>query len=178
MPYTLSQAVSLVLSEIADAAAGVDPEQVETLMEAALSAQAVFVAGEGRSGLVARCLAMRLMHLGLEAHVVGETVTPAFSAEDLLMVFSGSGETAVARAIARGAKERGGKVMAITASAGSPLGGLADEALVIPLRRSAQFGGSLFEQTALVVCDAVTLMLQQRLGQGEADMESRHATLE
>jgi 6-phospho-3-hexuloisomerase len=50
--------------------------------------------------------------------------------------------------------------------------------VTIPVGQSVQFGGSLFEQTALVVCDSLTLILQQRLGQSEADMESRHATLE
>jgi len=178
MSYTVSEAVSLVLDEIRDAAGGVEPERVEALGEAVLSAQAVFVAGEGRSGLIARCLAMRLMHLGLESHVVGETVTPAFSGNDLLIVFSGSGQTAVACTIARAAREHGGKVATITAGAGSVLGNLADLSVVIPAAQSAQFGGSLFEQAALLVCDSLTLILQQRLGQSHTDMRSRHATLE
>lgn len=178
MPYTMLEAVSLVLDEMKNTAAGVKPEQVEALVEAALLAQAVFVAGEGRSGLIARCLAMRFTQLGLEAHVVGETVTPAFSADDVLIVFSGSGETAVAGTITRAAKEQGGKVAVVTAAAGSSLANLADVTVTIPVGQSVQFGGSLFEQTALVVCDSLTLILQQRLGQSEADMESRHATLE
>jgi 6-phospho 3-hexuloisomerase len=178
MSHTVSEAISLILEEVRNAAGAVKPESVKALGEAALSAQAVFVAGEGRSGLVAKCLAMRLMHLGLETHVVGEAVTPAFSADDLLIVFSGSGETAAACTIARAAKEQGGKVATVTTGAGSSLGALADVTVVIPVGQSLQFGGSLFEQAALLVCDSLTLILQQRLGQSETDMRSRHATLE
>jgi D-arabinose 5-phosphate isomerase GutQ len=58
------------------------------------------------------------------------------------------------------------------------LGNLADLSVVIPAAQSAQFGGSLFEQAALLVCDSLTLILQQRLGQSHTDMRSRHATLE
>ena len=37
-------------------------------------------------------VAMRLMHVGFEAHVVGEATTPSIAEGDRLMVFSGSGE--------------------------------------------------------------------------------------
>jgi len=33
--------------------------------------------GVGRSGLIGRAFAMRLMHLGFEVYVLGETITPA-----------------------------------------------------------------------------------------------------
>ena len=38
--------------------------------------------------------AMRLMHLGLTVHVVGETTAPAIRSNDLLLAASGSGTTA------------------------------------------------------------------------------------
>ncbi len=46
-----------------------------------------------RSGLMMRVFAMRLMHMGFESHVVGETLTPAVEKGDLLVIGSGSGET-------------------------------------------------------------------------------------
>lgn len=36
---------------------------------------------------------MRLMHLGLTVHIVGETTTPAIGPGDVLLVASGSGTT-------------------------------------------------------------------------------------
>ena len=43
----------------------------DALASQLLKADRVFVAGMGRSGFVMRGLAMRLRHLGLDAHVVG-----------------------------------------------------------------------------------------------------------
>ena len=62
-------------------------------MEAICKAKKIYVAGAGRSLLTLRCLAMRLMHLGFESYVVGDTTTPAFEKEDLRIAGSGSGET-------------------------------------------------------------------------------------
>ncbi len=58
------------------------------------AAQRVFVAGEGRSGFMAKAFAMRLMHLGLPVHVVGETTTPSVADGDVVVGVSGSGTTA------------------------------------------------------------------------------------
>lgn len=44
------------------------------------SARAVFVIGNGRSGLATQMSAMRLMHLGLRVHVAGEVTAPAIGA--------------------------------------------------------------------------------------------------
>ncbi|MDT5127294.1 MAG: 6-phospho-3-hexuloisomerase, partial [Mycobacterium sp.] len=55
------------------------------------TARAVFVIGNGRSGLATQMAAMRLMHLGLRVHVAGEVTAPAIGAGDLLIAVSGSG---------------------------------------------------------------------------------------
>lgn len=39
--------------------------------------------------------AMRLMHIGLDAHAVGEATAPSIAEGDALLVISGSGETPV-----------------------------------------------------------------------------------
>jgi len=49
--------------------------------------------GAGRSGLAAKAFAMRLMHLGFNVYVVGETTTPAVGPEDLVIGVSGFRET-------------------------------------------------------------------------------------
>ena len=78
---------------VLDASGALNSKQVNSFIEALLSAKRVFVIGAGRSGLVAKAFAMRLMHLGLDIHVVGETITPALREGDILVVVSGSGET-------------------------------------------------------------------------------------
>ena len=178
MLQTVCEATAIVLSEIESAAGAVNPEDVEALGRAVAAADGVFITGEGRSGLVAKCLAMRLMHLGLRAHVVGEAVTPAFGSRSLLIAVSGSGETPLTRTVAEAALSSGGAVAAVTAAPVSSLARSAGISVVIPIRKSAQFGGSLFEQAALVVFDSLALVLQHRLGRSDDEMRSRHATLE
>jgi len=186
---SFQEASRLVLSEIEKALAGVQEEQAAALMEAVLEAGAVFVTGEGRSGLVARCFAMRLMQLGLSAHVVGETATPALKKGDLLVAVSGTGESEITCTRAQQAAKQGARVAALTGSEGSSLASAANLMVVITAatgaaegaagaRASAQYGGSQFEQAALVTLDAIVLGLQKRLGQSAGQMQARHATVE
>lgn len=174
-----------VLEELKETLGGVSEQQVGALRGLLSGPRAVFVTGEGRSGLVARCFAMRLMHLGVPAHVVGGTTTPAFGEGDLLIAVSGSGETDLTCTVARLAKEAGGRVAAVTASDRSPLATAADLVVVIPAAYgsapeggSVQYGRSLFEQVALLVLDAVALQLQRELDQAAENMDTRHANLE
>jgi 6-phospho-3-hexuloisomerase len=181
----LSCTFAAILSEIGGTLAQVSAQQVEALGEAMAQAGAVFTTGEGRSGLVGRCFAMRLMHLGLKAHVVGEAMAPAVRASDLLVAISGSGETAVTCLLASQAKKQGARVAALTAAADSPLAATADVVILVPAptkeqaaAASIQHGGSLFEQSALILLDAIALQLQRRLHQTDEQMRARHANLE
>jgi 6-phospho-3-hexuloisomerase len=174
----LAQTLHVLLEEVASALAEVDPEEVRRFEGAVLGAREVFVAGEGRSGLIARCLAMRLMHLGRRSHVAGETTTPAAKEGDLLVAISASGETRVTRARAEAAHAHGAKVTAVTASPTSSLAQMADLRLTIPAPAVEQYGGSRFEQAALLLLDAVIFRLQGRLRRTTTDMDARHATIE
>ncbi len=171
------QALATVSAELAQSASSVDAAEAHRLLEAILAAATVFVTGEGRSGLVARGFAMRLGQLGRRAYVVGESVTPAAAKGDLLLAVSGSGETRVTVTHAETARSLGIRVAAVTAAVESPLARLADLHLLIS-GASAQYGGSLFEQFAMVVLDTLALILQLRLGLTAADMDTRHANLE
>ena len=167
----------MISAELAQAIAAVDAAEAHRLAQAILTADAVFVAGEGRSGLIARCFAMRLLHLGRRAYVAGETTAPAAEKGHLLIAVSRSGDTRVTCTRAEVARARGLHVAAITATPGSPLAKLATLQLLLSAE-SDQYGGSLFEQTALVVLDGLALLLQHRLGQTSAEMDARHANLE
>jgi 6-phospho-3-hexuloisomerase len=107
-------------------AKSIDRKEAGSFLQEMLAAQRIYVAGAGRSGFVAKAFAMRLMHLGFNAYVVGETVTPAFSKEDTLVAFSGSGETTSVVDICEIAKGMGGRVCLVTASPESRAGRIAD----------------------------------------------------
>ena len=179
------EALEQVLGEVEDAALRADMAAAARLVDAVLEARRVYVAGEGRSGLVGRTFAMRLVHLGMTAHVCGETTTPAIEAGDLCIACSASGETAITCHRARQSRRVGARVAAIVAVEGTPLGAEADIEVVLPAPTkhgggtpSRQFGSSLFEQTLLVLLDALVLLLQERRGASPESMFAKHANLE
>ena len=116
-----------------------------------------FCSGQGRSGLVAQMVAMRLMHVGFDAHAVGEATAPAIGSGDGLVMISGSGETPVTLHITRLARDYGAHVLAVTTRADSTLARRAHAVIQVPTTVTGQFGGTLFEQSALLLLDAVML---------------------
>lgn len=169
------------VEELARLVAAVDPAELDALVAELRPGRRVYLSGFGRSGLVARAFAMRLMHLGLDAAVVGETATPAISAGDVLIVLSSSGSGAPARAQVETARAVGADVVALSARRDVPLAELGARVLVVPSRTEVateQHAGSLFEQGCLVLADAVCSELRERLGVTTADMDARHANLQ
>ena len=77
---TLDRMIGLLTAR----AAAVDHTEVGAVLDGIHDARRVFVTGAGRSGLVARAFANRLMHLGMSVHVVGEVTTPAIERGDAL----------------------------------------------------------------------------------------------
>lgn len=137
-----------------------------------------FTAGQGRSGLVARMAAMRLMHLGFDVHVVGETTAPSIGARDGLLVLSASGETPTSLHLARLGVQAGAHLVVVTARPDSALAGLADVVVPVPILSTAQFGGSLFEQAALLLLDALVVDLTADDPGAHERMRKRHTNLE
>lgn len=177
----------IVPEEIHTVMARVDEKQVEAMIKAIHESEAVFVTGAGRSLLMMKAFAMRLVHLGMTVHVVGETTTPAIAPGNLLIAGSGSGQTRTTEAIVQAAKERNARIGVLTAHLESPIASLADLVVEIPtpltvspetVRESLQPPGSLFEQCLLVLGDTIILMLKERLGATEEMMRARHTKLE
>ncbi len=177
-----------ILEELRSALSVLGDAPGEELAEAVIGARAVFVAGSGRSGLAMRSFAMRLMHLGLSAHVVGETTTPRITDRDLLVIGSGSGSTPGLVVHSERARSIGAAVALITIDADSPIA--ANARIVLPIAaaspkiaedtgaRSVQPMGSLFEQALLLILDAVVLVLMEKMGETAETMFARHAVLE
>jgi 6-phospho-3-hexuloisomerase len=137
-----------------------------------------FCCGQGRSGLVAQMVAMRLMHAGFDAHAVGESTAPSIAKGDGLLAFSGSGETPVTLHFARLARKFGARILVVTTRSESELAALADCTITLPTSGTNQFGGTLFEQTALLALDALALDLVSAHEQTFDAMQARHANLQ
>lgn len=171
-----------VLAENAAVLARVDGGAAAEVIARIVAAPRIYLLGEGRSGLIGQAFAMRLMHLGCQTSVVGGPTTPAIQAGDLLIALSASGETAVTCLLAETAAKTGAAIVAITAEPASRLGRLAELVLTVPAKKggaeSIQFGGSLFEQSALLVCDALVVLLMRATGKAAADLARRHTNLE
>ncbi len=184
--------LSLVRDEIADTAARIDVQEMVALAShLGLGGHLgqtgrVFFAGAGRSGLVLRMAAMRLMHLGLTVHVAGDTTTPAISSGDLLLVASGSGTTSGVVKSAETAAKSGARIAAFTTNPDSPLARLADALVIIPAAQktdhgsslSRQYSGSLFEQVLFLATEAIFQTLWDNTDEQAEELWLRHANLE
>ncbi len=169
-----------ILKEISEVLEKNSEKSEKDLVKAILKAKSVFVVGQGRSGLVAKSFAMRLMQLKLNSFVVGETITPSITKYDLLIAVSGSGETQTVVDIL---KECPSKKACITAEKNSPIAKQCE--LVILLKgktkksgKSIEPLGSLFEQTSQIFLDTVVLGLMDKLKLKENVMKKKHSNTE
>lgn len=87
------QYVKEIIEELNRSVDLISDEEAERLVDCILESKKVFVAGAGRSGFMVKSFAIRMMHMGLDAYVVSETVTPNLEKKDILIIGSGSGET-------------------------------------------------------------------------------------
>ncbi|AJI25749.1 6-phospho-3-hexuloisomerase (plasmid) [Priestia megaterium] len=182
-----TQYLAEILKELNHSADLIADEEAEKLVNGILESKKVFVAGAGRSGFMAKSFAMRMMHMGIDSYVIGETVTPNFEKEDILIIGSGSGETKSLVSMAEKAKSIGGKIATVTIFPDSTIGQLADVTIKLPGSpkdqskgdyKTIQPMGSLFEQTLLLFYDAVILRFMEKKGLDTNKMYGKHANLE
>ncbi len=193
----MKSSIKAIIGNIVSAEEFLDEKDVENFEDIIIEAENVFVTGAGRSGLAAKAFAMRLMHLGVSAYVVGETISPAINGNDCIIAISGSGETNTIVSAANIAKNRGSKVLAVTSYPESTLGKLADTCLLVKGRTMQEvddenymkrqiYGnytsltplGTAFELTTLVFLDAIVSELMEKMHQTESDLKARHTVLE
>lgn len=173
----------LIIDKITGVLATTDRSYDENLTKMLDSASRVFIAGAGRSALVARFFAMRLMHGGYNVYVVGEIVTPSIKKGDLLIVISGSGETETMIAYTKRAKELGAEIALISAKGSSTIGDMADTVYQIgtPEQYAKVVGmpmGTTFELSTLIFLEATISHIIHEKGIAEEVMRTRHANLE
>ncbi|WP_298665652.1 6-phospho-3-hexuloisomerase [uncultured Methanofollis sp.] len=196
--HEVQDMMRLMASRITSIADRIADTEVESFLHELLCAKRIYVLGAGRSGLVAKAFAMRLMHLGLQSFVVGETITPAMQADDVLVVFSGSGKTKTVAELAETAKEIGGRVCLITSNCDSRIGKIADCMVEVESHRdevkdeSAEFEirqmmgehksfaplGTIFETACMVFSDAIVSRLMEITETDVEALKCRHANIE
>ncbi len=192
------EAYEEIMQSVHDSMGQVNPREVTRFLDLLVKErkQRILVLGVGRSGLIGRSFAMRLMHLGFNVYVMGETITPAIGKGDLVIAISGSGTTKLAVTAAEIGKDVGARVVAITSFPESDLGKLAD--YVVQVRGRTKIAkerdyftrqitgvheplaplGTIFEIACTVFLDSLIPELMQRLGKTEKQIRSHHATIE
>ncbi|WP_053360907.1 6-phospho-3-hexuloisomerase [Bacillus sp. FJAT-27251] len=181
--------INTVANEISAVLSWIDEDEAIHLSTHLREAKRIFVYGEGRSGLMGKAFAMRLMHGGFPVHVIGETVTPSIKADDLLVAISGSGSTGGILEFAAKAKKIGAKVFLVTTNRESKIASICDGILVIPAatkyRRpgepiTIQPLGNQFDQSVHLVLDAIIIGTLQTGNQDDVyeEMKKRHTNLE
>jgi 6-phospho-3-hexuloisomerase len=196
--HRVQEMMLLMASKIRKIANNISDDDVLKFLDEILKAKRVYVIGAGRSGLVAKAFAMRLMHLGMQAYVVGETITPALSEGDLIVIFSGSGKTKTVADIAETAKDIGAHICLITSNADSRIGKISDCNVIIEHQRdavsddAAEFEirqmmgehksfaplGTLFETASMIFADAVISRLMEITKTDESALKTRHTNIE
>lgn len=140
-----------------------------------------------------KALCMRLFHLGLSAHVVGDMTTPPIGPGDLLLSSAGPGDFSTVNAMCRVAKDAGARVVLITAKpdAESEARRCADAVVFVPAQTMADREeegrgggevrlpmGSLYEGALFVLFEMAVIRLAEVIGQSPAEMRARHTNLE
>lgn len=187
--------MSAMIADLAKSALGdasrvierLDAKSLEAFAQAIAAAKTIALHGLGREGLQMKGLAMRLFHLGLDAHVVGEMTTPPIGAGDLLICSAGPGDFASIEALTKIAKDAGARTAIVTAQPASTLAKNADHVLHIPAQTMADDQGaktsvlpmgSLFELSQMLVFELLVLRLRDVRGETAATMRARHTNLE
>lgn len=182
------------LNEINSVMDRIDASSVEVFLNKLTNCHRIYVIGEGRSGLVAKAFAMRLVHLRKRCYVVGEAITPALRKGDMLLAVSGSGETRSVVETAETARRLGGVVLGVMARPDSTLSKYCSDVVIIPAKimkkslKSFELRelegiplepplGSLFEVSTMIFFEAIVIELMKRLKIGEMQMYKVHSNL-
>ncbi len=160
----------------------IDPESIARAVQILLKASSIFVYGAGRSGIIGRAFAMRLVQAGLRAYVIGESVTPIVGHQDAVFILSGQGESFSSIQTANIVRREGAELIVLTSRETSKLAHTASLLLAVEFPedgRRARMAplGTLFESASLRLTDALIAELIRVRGENEATMRRRHAIM-
>ena len=184
---TLAALATRAAEEIRAAVAAIDPAAMDAMVAEIAAAKRIACYGVGREGLMMRALAMRLYHMGLDAHVVGDMSCPPVGPGDLLITSAGPGGFSTVNGLISVARQAGARVACVTAEPGGAAPLAADRVLTIPAQTMARDGlgatsvlpmGSLFEGAQFLAFELLILHLRDHLGVPPDAMRARHTNLE
>lgn len=149
----------------------------------------VFIVGSGRSAMVGQMFQTRLEHLTVPASfVTNSRSVPHLDKGDLLIVISGSGRTAIVKAIIESYLDQNPHIMSITSYPESWIGRMSDNVVQligrtkIDVERRAMGEqasltpeGTQFEIAAAVFLDGIIAELVKRMKKSDSDIHSRHS---
>ncbi|MFD2831511.1 6-phospho-3-hexuloisomerase [Corticicoccus populi] len=174
---TLSEEVGNVLNQVS-------ASSLDAAAEMILKAENIFIQGNGRSGLVGKMAAMRLMHSGYRVHVVGESTTPNFTENDLLIILSGSGKGSSLDQMISKVRQIGGCTLLVTAADDPEVTDKFDESIFIKAStkhnniKTIQPLGNQFDQAMHIVLDALIVSLNINTNTSNNELKVRHFNLE
>ncbi len=185
----MKRIIDTIAGEISGVLAQINEKEATQLADVLQNAKRIFIAGTGRSGLVGKVFAMRLMHSEYPVYVVGETITPSIETGDVLLTISGSGSTGTLVQYAKKAREIDAKVALVTTNKDSVIGEFSECTVVIPAATKKRLAtepetiqplGSQFDQAAHLLLDAIVVYLleQQTEGKSHKSLNQKHANLE
>ena len=187
MTQSLSALGQQALHELGDVFKQIKDTAADDLIDAIVHANHIAVYGCGREGLAIKGFAMRLFHLGLNVHVLGDMTVPHFGKGDLLIVTSGTGHLNSGEAFIKAARADGARIAVITSQPDLSTPKLADILTIIPAQTMANDHsaktsvlpmGSMFEIAETILFELVILRLRDRLGETADTMRARHTNLE
>lgn len=179
MSETLAR-LDTVLAEMR-AVFAASPGAVDRLAAEIQNAKRVAIYGIGRNGLVLQAFAMRLMHLGIDAHFVGQLSAPPVAKGDLVFAAVALGRLPTADAVLAAARKAGARTLVITARPKQVES--ADAIVELPAQtmtdapKSLLPLGSAFELALSLLCDLAIVELMRRFNRTNADLLARHANL-
>lgn len=182
--FSFHDSIQYIQKKTNDILKTVSSEEIEKIICSFFKAKRIFVYGAGRSGLVSKAFAIRLVHLGFQTFVIGETIGAPVKKGDLVCIISGSGETIPAVMTAEIAKNLGAKLLVVTGQQRSRITKFADIAIVLSADCSEKERklyaplGTLFEASAWIFLDGIIAELMKTKKETEESMRSRHATLD
>ena len=175
------------LDELRAVLARIEPAAFEAFAGELVAARLTVLHGVGREGLMMKALAMRLYHLGLDAHVLGDMTTPPVGEGDLLVVSAGPGHFSSIAALADTARSGGARVACVTATPDGAVPRAADAILTLPAQTmrddlvaapSVLPMGSLYEGAMYLAFELLVLEIATRTGASREAMRARHTNLE
>jgi len=148
---------------------GAKQETMSELVKKISAAKKVMICGAGSSHLAAQDLNVKLMRQGINTicfadHELWKTFIGYLDQDDVLMLFSHSGETAEILKLAQAAHERGIYVAAVTGFEGSSLARLANGLFLTACRgeHSIRLGAMSSRIAQSVMVDLITISLSIR----------------